>query len=317
MRSDATSKHCGFYHQALLYDTDDEFLDAVVPFLAGGVEAGEPTLVALDSHDTDAVRMAMPDLAGVTFVPAGHRYVTPAGTIEHYRLFLADHVAAGATQIRILGAVPHAGTSSLWDGWARYEAAINRVYDEYPLWGVCPYDTRTTPEAVIADVERTHPQLSRNGQGQYPNGRYQDPRTFLTSRAPSTHDPIEATPPSLHLADPVPADARRALHDLARRTVVDAEAVHGLVLAADEILVNAILYGKPPVELRAWAAGDRLVVAVSDKGTGPDDPFIGLVPATSNRCGGRGLWIAHQTCAQVILDRTDGFSIHLTAGTPH
>jgi hypothetical protein len=53
--------------------------------------------------------------------------------------------------------VPHPGVGAPWDGWARYEAAVNRAYAEFPLWGLCAYDTRITPGPVLDDVARTHP----------------------------------------------------------------------------------------------------------------------------------------------------------------
>ena len=61
---------------------------------------------------------------------------------------------------RVASEVPHPGVGAPWDGWARYEAAINRAYAEFPLWGLCAYDTRITPGAVLDDVARTHPHLA-------------------------------------------------------------------------------------------------------------------------------------------------------------
>jgi hypothetical protein len=42
-----TTAHRGYFHEALLYDSDEEFLAVALPFLQDGVAAGEPVLVAL------------------------------------------------------------------------------------------------------------------------------------------------------------------------------------------------------------------------------------------------------------------------------
>jgi hypothetical protein len=48
----------GYVHEAVLYESDEEFLDVVVPFLQEGVAAGEPYLVALWASTTGLVRAA-------------------------------------------------------------------------------------------------------------------------------------------------------------------------------------------------------------------------------------------------------------------
>ena len=59
-----------------------------------------------------------------------------------------------------------------WDWWCRYESAVNDAYDEFPLWGLCTYDTRTTPAAVLADVARTHPTFVTADGGRLPSREY-------------------------------------------------------------------------------------------------------------------------------------------------
>ena len=46
MRSGAAASYSGYFHEAAFYDSDDEFLAIVVPFLTEGVEAREPAMVA-------------------------------------------------------------------------------------------------------------------------------------------------------------------------------------------------------------------------------------------------------------------------------
>jgi hypothetical protein len=70
----------GYLHEAVLYDSDEEFLGVVVPFLQEGVAAGEPCLVALGASTTRLVRAAVQDTTGLTFL--GDRYSRPASVIR-------------------------------------------------------------------------------------------------------------------------------------------------------------------------------------------------------------------------------------------
>src|SRR3954454_11688206 len=176
----APTNRRGYLHEAVLYDSDEELLGVVVPFLQEGVAVGEPCLVALGASTTRLVRAALGETTGVRFLD--DRYDRPASVIRSNRALFAAHVADGASRIRVASAVPHPGVGAPWDGWARYEAAVNHAYAEFPLWGLCAYDTRITPGSVLDDVARTHPHLATAaGRGVTP--RSQDP----SSSSPDAH----------------------------------------------------------------------------------------------------------------------------------
>lgn len=304
----------GYDHAAVHYDGDEELLAVAVPFLEGGLAAGEPTLVSLEPERAELVRGALPPSAPVDYLSTGDLYARPAVAIKSYRELLAGFVAGGAAGIRIFGEIPQAAIDTSWDWWARYESAVNHAYGEFPLRSICAYDTRTTPRHVLDDVARTHPFVATPG-GHHTNAGYVDPLSFLTGPRPMTPLPIESTAPRAELADPRPADARRAVLATAPVDLPPAE-VDDLVLAVSEIVDNAFRHGRPPVRMRIWADAGQMVVSVHDAGDGPADPFAGLLPA-DRTIGGRGLWIAHQICSQVTLHRDEtGFTARLTAGRP-
>ncbi|NJP31083.1 anti-sigma factor RsbA family regulatory protein [Micromonospora thermarum] len=317
MRTGAAAGHPGYFHEAIRYDTDDELLAVVVPFLLGGVEAGEPTFVALGERNAKLVRAAVPTGAAVEFLPGGDVYARPAAAIRSYRQLLAEQVAGGAKQIRIIGEVPEVALGATWDWWARYESAINHAYDDFPLWSMCPYDTRIVPPAVLADVARTHPRFATPDGGHVPSPTWTPPEAFLREHRPAPPDPIQAAPPVVDLRDPSAADARAAVYgaDQGRLPVDDLE---DLVVAVSEIVTNALRHGRAPVRMRLWAAPDRIVVTVSDAGTGPADPYAGLLPAGNGSPGGLGLWITYQSCNHVSQHHgPDGFTLRLTGGSPY
>jgi anti-sigma regulatory factor (Ser/Thr protein kinase) len=314
MRTGAPAGYSGYFHEALLFGSDEELLDLVVPFLLDGVEAKEPTLVALDDHSVAVVQAAIGDASGVTFLPHASQYDRPALTIKRYRHVLEDYVAAGAAQIRAVGSVPHPGLGAPWDPWVRYEAAVNRALADLPLWGVCAYDTRTTPSQVLADVERMHPHLAMSDGLHTVNGGCVAPEVVVADRPPPPLDPLEAQSPAVLLVDPTQSAARQAIRSVSHHSQVDDRTVDDLLISVSEAVANALAYGRPPVVVRVWTWPDRIVVTVTDQGPGPADPLVGLTPVPDQMLGGFGLWIAHQLCADVSLAADDdGFTVRLIA----
>ncbi|GGM48273.1 anti-sigma factor RsbA family regulatory protein [Dactylosporangium sucinum] len=313
MRTGAAAGHTGYFHEAIRYDSDEHLLAVVVPFLLGGVDAGEPTMVAFGERNAGLVRAALPAGCPVEFLTGGEVYARPAGAIRAYRQLLAGHVAAGAGQIRIVGELPAEALGATWDWWARYESAINHAYDEFPLWSMCAYDERTTPVAVLADVDRTHPRTARPHGRHEPNPQYTEPELFLLENRPLVADPIQQGPPVVDLAGPTSAEAREAV----RAAELDAARREDLALAVSEIVTNAGMHGRPPVRMRVWAGPGRAVVTVTDGGPGPAYPYAGLLPAAGDASAGFGLWIAHQTCSHVSLHRSpEGFTVRLVQREP-
>jgi len=309
----------GYVHETAFYGSDDDLLAVTVPFLEGGLAAGDATVVAFGGDNADLVRHAMPDADGLMFLTGREQYARPSVTIARYRQLLADLVEGGAPRIRIVGDVPHPGVGVPWEAWSCYEAAVNHVLAEHPLWGLCPYDTRTAPDDVLLDACRTHPYVATPDGRHHVNELYEEPTRFLASRTPPPPDALEQRPPAVSLVQPTAAEARHAVADLALRSFLDSVAIENLVVGVSETVANALLYGVPPVEVRAWAVPDRLLVTVTDHGPGPEDPYVGLVPRRPpDAChGGLGMWIANQLCDQVTLVREPGrFTVRLVAGRP-
>jgi anti-sigma regulatory factor (Ser/Thr protein kinase) len=317
MRTGAAAGHLGYYHEAVCYSSDEDLLAVVVPFLSGGAEVGEPTVVSLGSRNAGLLRAALPADLPITFLAGDALYARPAAAIRSYRKLLARYVADGASQIRIIGELSPEMFGATWDSWARYESAINRAYDDFPLWSMCAYDTRSTPQPVLADVLRTHPRTAMPDGRHVPNDTYIDPVPYLSEPRPAVPDPIQHTEPLADLADPTLADARGAVR-AANRDRLPAADVDDLIIAVSEVVANAHRHGRGPVRMRLWHGGERLVVEVTDGGTGPKDPFTGLLPAGDGTDGGLGLWIVHQSCNHVAqYQHADGFTIRLTAGNPY
>jgi anti-sigma regulatory factor (Ser/Thr protein kinase) len=312
MRSGAAAGHSGYFHQTAFYGTDDEFLRLVLPFIVEGLDAGEPVVAAFAQANQDLVRAALPG-ANVIYIDGDEHYRRPAYVIHEYSRLVSAFVAEGAGQVRVTGDVPHPGVGVPWDWWARFEAAVNVAFAGFPMWGLCPYDTRITPAAVLDQVRRSHPHVAT------PDGDLANPDYSLETALPDRvwSDPIEQTPPVVVLVDPLPSTARAAVAVAARLTGLSDDDTSGLMLAVTEALSNGILHGRAPTRMRLWTGPDRVVVTVTDQGRGPADPYAGLMPVSSaaEGRGGQGLWLAHQMCSYMTLHHdATGFTVRMVAG---
>jgi anti-sigma regulatory factor (Ser/Thr protein kinase) len=312
MRTGAARGHVGHFHEAGFYRSDAEFCALILPFAKEGIAAGEPVIIGYDDRKSDLLRSWLTDPSAIEFVGDESLYATPARAIAAYRRLFEFHVAMGAGQIRIAGDVPHPGNGGRFEGWDRYEAAVNTVWEGFPVWGRCLYDITTTPTAVLDVVERTHPRIISPSGQRRASDRYQNPAVF--EGLPYARDPLEDSAPLAELVNPSAADARRALAEVDRGRV-PAAILQDLLIGVSEAVNNAQRHGRPPTTVRIWAAAERIVVTIHDTGHGPADRLAGLVPApgsTSDRRLGLGLWVMHQLDLDVALRRgDDGFSVRL------
>jgi anti-sigma regulatory factor (Ser/Thr protein kinase) len=312
MRTGAARGQTGHFHEAGFYGSDAEFRALTVPFAEEGIAAGEPVTLGYDNRKSALLRSWLTDPSAVDFIGDESLYAKPARAIATYRRLFEFHVAMGAEQIRIAGEVPHPGNGRRFEGWDRYEAAINTVWQDFPVWGRCLYDTATTPPAVIDVVERTHPRIVSPSGQRRESGRYQDALVF--EGLPYAPDPLEGSTPVAELVNRPAAEARHTLARIARGRV-SGTIVQDLLIGVTEAVTNAQRHGRPPVTVRIWAAPDRVGVTVHDTGQGPADRLAGLVPvpsSTPDRHLGLGLWVMHQLDIDVTLRHTDdGFTVRL------
>lgn len=302
-----------FVHQAGFFESDDEFLEVVLPFIREGLEANEPTFIGVSLAHERLIRTELGNPPSLTYlVPTAERANPLAVLRANLKLFESQLALGGSGAVRLLAETHAAADDDAWEGWDRYEAVANHLYAALPVRSLCTYDRRTTSPHVLDDVTRTHPEVLTAGRSAR-NDRYLAPAEFLARRAQAEIDVLESTPPQLARRNPSLVEARRAVRSLARETPLDEEDVFGLVLAVNEAVANVAAHGRPPAELRAWAGDDRVVVTVRDRGVGPASPFAGLMRGAGE--GRLGLWLSNQLCSRVTLTTDDqGFTVHLVGG---
>jgi anti-sigma regulatory factor (Ser/Thr protein kinase) len=308
-------------HHALFFGSDAELADVAVPFLRAGLTQGDALVLVCD-QPKNALLLDALDIHDerITCLERSSIYQHTAVAVDSYRRAIERLLRDGAGRVRLVGEVDFGETTATWAEWARFEAVVNVALAPYPYWNVCAYDTRTLPEPILAAGLATHPNLLTPA-GRTSNDRYEEPSALLRRWAVHDPDPIEASDPAFAFAL-THATQLSAVRDGIRAVLASAGVTYrmssDLMIVVSEVAANGLIHGLPPVQVRVWAAPERLVATVTDRGNGIDDPLAGYVPAHVDEPNeaGLGLWVARLLCHQVQMSSTpDGFTVRLTITT--
>src|SRR6476619_5784630 len=115
-------------HNALVYESKDEYLARAVPFLKAGIEAGEGAVVAHTKPGRAMMREALgPEAARVTFVDVSGAYTRPARTLAAYHEVYVQQLRKTPT-LRAVADVQFGPDRDEWDLWTAYEALFDRSF---------------------------------------------------------------------------------------------------------------------------------------------------------------------------------------------
>ena len=271
MSSDGTALR----HNALVYESTDEYLARAVPFLKAGIEAGEGAVVAHTKPGLAMMREALGrEAEHVTFVDVGAAYTRPARTLAAYHKVYVDELRKTPT-LRAVADVQFGPDPNEWDLWTGYEAVFNRSFGHLPAWVLCSYDANGTPDPIIEGVWQTHPEVVTDDSWQN-SDHFEDPDRLLRRITPA--------PAPLTGLRPIPFG--RSAEELSDAQSLD------LLLAATEIANNAMQHGGGIQEVRVGRARGRFVCEIVDRGDGFDDPAAGYLAPREGI--GTGLWVARQ-----------------------
>lgn len=281
-------------HQALLFDSPEQFLAAAVPFVVDGVHRGDTVLAVTSTDNTRLLRERLNGAADqVTFLEPAGWFDSPGRTLDaHYRRI--DALATDSAVLRVIGEPVWAGRDDLETSeWGRYESVINVALADCRAWVMCGYDSRTLAGAIVQDARRTHPRLAV-GTGSEISADFTEPASYYASRdtplAPYPAAGVEWIP--IH---PDLAPVRQFVADHAPRFGVPADRVDDFILAVNEIATNVLRHGGGTGEARMWATDRRVVCEITDTGTAAGN-FLGFLRSDPHSERGHGLWIARQIC---------------------
>ncbi|MFV2118374.1 anti-sigma factor RsbA family regulatory protein [Streptomyces sp. Act-28] len=281
-----------FFHPALFYGSQDEYLDGLGAFVRGALDDRHPVLVAVPGWRLPLLRDALADdRERVTWVD-----MTEAGRNPGRILSMLQEFADGgdpSTPVSIVGEPIWVGRTpaEAWEA-TRHEALINLAFEGRRASILCPYDT-ALPEEVLAQAYRTHPVVGAPGAYRA-SSRYADPHEVCRDCDVPLPEPADAAVVLFGERD------LAATRDEADRWAAEA----GLssvrrtdwLLAVSEAVSNSVRHGGGRGTLRMWRAAGELVAEISDRGR-LDDPLTGRRrPDPYAPTGGRGVWIIHQLC---------------------
>jgi len=174
-----------FDHRAVLYESDEEFVETAASFVRRALDADEPVLVVTTPRRGRALRRALAVAdKDVEFRDSKRWYCDPIAALTAYRTFLMDRLAGGARWVCIVGEPVWAGCSDEEVAtWIRYEALLNLAFARYPATLLCPYARHEVPDAALASAEMTHPRVAA-GTDTAPSPSYRDPEQFLIDAIP-------------------------------------------------------------------------------------------------------------------------------------
>ena len=177
---DAVAAKPALEHSAVIYETPDEFLEATVPFLEGGMAAGHAGLAVTTRSNIKRLQRGLKGAGEkIEYVPSDTWYRDPFGTVEKYRTYLDDEIAKGYARVRIVGEpVWPKRSADAVRRWIRYEAIINLALAQSPSSILCPYDGNALADAVVSSSRRTHPEMHGDS---HPNPAYEQPEKILLS----------------------------------------------------------------------------------------------------------------------------------------
>lgn len=290
----------GFHHEAVVYSGRPGFLDATLPFVRDALEAGEPTLVALEAPKIEWLRSALgPDADTVEFVEMVELGRNPARIIPAWTAFVSARGRDGRP-VRGIGEPvwPGRGPQEL-DECHRHEALLNRAFaDARAFWLRCPYDAGALEPSVIAEAHRTHPFVVRDdavhASTAYPDVGYPPARLDAPlPDPPADAATLEFGSERLHAVRELVA-RRCAMAGLDRARAAD------LVVAVNEVATNSLRHGGGGGRVRAWHDPGAVVCEIRDEGL-VHEPLVGREHPPANGTGGRGLWLVNQLCDLVQL----------------
>jgi len=298
-----THSRDGYRHLALYHDSLAELGDAVVPFLEAGRQGGKSAVLAADDATVAAVKATTNGDTSLTVMDPRELFRNPNHALTACQRLAEAELARGAAGVQILARMPHGRAPTQWAEWASFDYVANQVLADCPVELLCLYDAASLPAQVLDLGLHTHPLLLDGGQ-LVGNEQYSPDPDPIAATVRAAHDDLETTPATLALEPVTSAAQARA----AVRQILDSGAAGASPAAADfitalsEVVQNALTHGRPPVRLRLWVTGDRVLGTVTDSGTGVPDPLTGLGPRPDLSPGcGAGLWLARQLTDTLIL----------------
>lgn len=282
-----------YSHSALFYDTDEELVAGLVPFVEQGIEADERVVVVVSLSIGEMIRERVGPGAEFDLLNSADVYTHPVRTLAAY----VETVRAGTEQgrsMRVAGQPIWTGLSPLEIAeWTCVEAACNLVFASSPLQMLCPYDAARLDPSIIAAARRTHPEI-RHGSHVTTSPDF-SPFDHQTAVRASELPARPATSEQISIfsaADLAPVQS--FVEAFARSQGTADGRITDLALAVEALVDHVIDFRAGPARLHIWANAEQLVYEIESSGL-LSSPFAGYLPPSADPIES-GLWLAGAKC---------------------
>lgn len=289
-----------FTHAALLYHTEHEYLDEVVPFVRDGLALDQPVLLALPAGNlalvSDALGDAATEVAMIDLSAVGRN---PGRVLGLEAAFAAKHPER---PLRMVGELMWPGRpADEYSACIEHEALVNVAFADHDAIGLCPFNANRLDDDMLADALATHPLLWQAGATR-PNTRYAPEAALARHDQPLTNSAAGVKYTVTKLSDL--AAARSFASRYAGWLGLSAEGIADLQLIVTELATNSLQHAKSPCRLAFWQDDSRLVCEARDRGR-LSDPLTGRLPPKPDDATGRGLYLVNALADLVRSHTTD------------
>lgn len=189
-------------HICSVYDTDDQLIETVAGFLTDGLTRGERCWYVPSGGETDAIRTAMNRLgvdvaaesarSALHLLDSNDAYTVQGGfdpeqTMRVFNEAIEQALTDGFKGFRAAAEMSWALTiDNGAEAVIAYESLLRMLFSTAPATGLCLYDKRKMPTAVVHEALLTHPIVAAGGTFM-PNGSY-DPAVRVLSDVDASSD---------------------------------------------------------------------------------------------------------------------------------
>lgn len=289
--ADTETRQYGFVHSALIYHSQQEFLDLVGRFVGDGLASGEAVLLAVPPETLALLQgelyagQALPADLYMTDVTDAAR--NPSRFMAMEGAFIDEHPDR---RVRIVSQLAWPGrTEEEFVACIEHEALVNTAMDAYPATSLCLYDASAIGDQVLEDARATHPLLWKSG------ALHRSPDYAPNEVLQRCNQPLAANPGAVTYMVRKSADLRPARSfavDYAGWMGLSQECIEDLQLVATELATNSLMYTGGACRLAFWKDDGYLVCEARDTGQF-DDPLVGRLDPGPCGPASRGLYLVN------------------------
>lgn len=286
MNGSTDIKPYGLVHSLLFYDSDREYLNALVPFILDGLHLGQPVMAAVPPDKVTLLRDALGEAAAdVVMADMAEVGRNPGRLVGVWDGFTARYPGQ---RIRVIGECVWPGRSTdEYPVCVQYEGLCNTLFADREATALCPYNAAQLGDDVLADARETHPLWWSGGSVRH-NADYAPDDALARYNQHLAGNAAAITYTVRQLTDL--AAARSFAVRYADSLRASQDAIADLQLIVTELATNSLTHAGEPCRLALWHRFGHIICEARNGGRIDDRKAIRGSP-TIYGAAGRGLYL--------------------------